>query len=61
MVSKRGNGGVLDDLGGRSSKVSKYGCGDVGGVGRVPLVLKLVIEVMSLLMVDLVPKMMWDH
>ena len=29
--------------------------------GRVPLVLKLVIEVMSLLMVDLVPKMMWDH
>ena len=29
--------------------------------GRVPLVLKLVIEVMNLLKVDLVPKVMWDH
>ena len=31
-MSKSGNGGGFDDLGGRSSKVSKNGCGDVGGV-----------------------------
>ena len=31
-MSKSGNGGGLDDHGGRSSKVSKNGCGDVGGV-----------------------------
>ena len=31
-MSKIGNGSGFDDLGGRSSKVSKNGCGDVGGV-----------------------------
>ena len=33
-MSKSGNGGGYDDLGCRSSKVSKNGCGDVRGVWK---------------------------
>ena len=33
-MSKSGKGGGFDDLGGRSSKVSKNECGDVGGVWK---------------------------
>lgn len=66
MVSKSGKGGGFDDLRGRSSKVSKNECGDVGGVmlvvfGKVPLVLVLVIEVMKVLIVDLVPNAVLDN
>ena len=34
MVSKSEKDGGLDDLGGWSSKVSKWGSGDVGGVWK---------------------------
>ena len=34
MVSKSEKDGGLDDLGDRSSKVSKLGSGDVGGVWK---------------------------
>ena len=34
MVSKSDNNGGFDDFGDRSSRVSKYGSGDVGGVWK---------------------------